>query len=80
MTARHFLDMQVRRITGQDIRLAGIWKALPALDSYAAEISAALGVSEIALRRCRDIADVLDLLPARFNESALPTGPTLLAA
>ena len=72
--------MHVRRITGFDIRLAGIWKALPALDIYAAEIAAALGVPEKTLRRCRDIADVLDIIPARFNQPAEPAGQRLLAA
>jgi hypothetical protein len=79
MTARHLLDMHVRRITGFDIRLAGIWKALPALDIYAAEISAALGISEKALRRCRDIADVLDIIPTRANRPAGPANHPVMA-
>jgi hypothetical protein len=80
MSTRRFLDLQIQRITGHDIRLAGIWKALPDLDAYSAEISAALGIPKKTLLRCRDIADVLDLMHVRYREPAESTRQELLAA
>jgi hypothetical protein len=60
--ARHFLNLTVQRITGQDIRLLGNWEPVPFGNAYSFEIAAALHVDERELLRCRDISDILHLL------------------
>lgn len=61
MITRQQLDRLALRITGNDIRLVGYWERLPGLDEHLAEFAAELGVTEIALGRCHDIVEVLDL-------------------
>lgn len=74
MTSRQQLDRIALQITGQDIRLVGFWEPLPGLNDFPAEFARALGVSEGALLRCRDIVDVLDLTGDRQFSQAIETG------
>lgn len=64
MDARHTLNLTVQRITGTDIRHLGNWDSVPCVDTYRLELAAALQVRERELGRCRDIADLLDLIAA----------------
>jgi len=62
MYARHIFDSTVLRITGRDTRLVGNWEPVPDWKDRGAELAAALDIPERELLRCREIADVLDLI------------------
>lgn len=68
MYVRHFFDSTVLRITGRDTRLVGNWEPVPDWKDRGAEVAAALDISEREFLRCREIADVLDLLRPRHGE------------
>jgi hypothetical protein len=68
MYARHIFDSTVLRITGCDIRLVGNWEPVPDWQDHAAELAAALDIPERELLRCREIADILDLIRPRHGE------------
>jgi hypothetical protein len=62
MTTRQRLDHAVLTTTGQDIRLMGNWDPLPGLPGQADAVAERLQVDRQRLLRCRDIADILELL------------------
>lgn len=68
MYARHIFDSTVLRVTGQDTRLVGNWEPVPDWSGYEGEMAAALDIPERELIRCREIADVLDLIRPRHGE------------
>jgi hypothetical protein len=74
MMSRQALDRIAQRITGEDIRLVGSWEPIPRLIEFRAEFARELGVSEIALLRCRDIVDILDLVGGERTSQARDTG------
>jgi hypothetical protein len=78
MTARHILNATVQRLTGRDIRLMGNWDPLPDWNTRLSEISFSLGTTERQLQRCRDIADVLELVHPRQTDAANPAGQIAL--
>lgn len=49
-------------MTGEDIRLVGNWEPLPGLLDHGAVLADRLDVFPTQLLRCRDIADVVDLM------------------
>ncbi len=62
MTTRQRLDQAVLQTTGHDIRLVGNWQSVPGLEEFGNALAESLGLPETRLRRCADIADILDLL------------------
>jgi hypothetical protein len=78
MIARHLFDSTVLRLTGRDLRPAGNWEPLPDWTDCRSELAMALGLTEGELRRCREIADVLDLIKPRPNGAKEPSEQVLL--
>lgn len=64
MTTRQRLNQVVLSVTGEDIRLVGNWDPVPGLSGHADLLADLLSIPRAQLLRCRDIADVLDLLEA----------------
>lgn len=62
MTSRQRLNQEMLVTTGQDIRLVGNWEPLPELFGNDEILAERLVVPTRHLLRCRDIADVLDLI------------------
>ncbi len=62
MTTRQRLNQALLSVTGEDIRLIGNWDPVPGLTGHADLLADLLGIPKPQLLRCRDIADVLDLL------------------
>ncbi len=58
-------------MSGEDIRLTGNWQPIECVQSMTAELALELGVAESRLRRCRDVAEVLELME-REAESRTP--------
>jgi hypothetical protein len=77
MTTRQRLDHAVLTATGQDIRLIGNWESLPGLPAQADAVAEQLHVDRHRLLRCRDIADILDLIEDSQSVTApRDDGPT----
>lgn len=62
MTTRQQLDRAVLRACNSDIRLVGNFQPLAELRVHAEVIAEELRVDVSRLRRCRDIADIVDLM------------------
>lgn len=80
MTSRQTFDRAVLKTTGLDIRLAGNWEPLDALKLRPEDLADELGVATAALRRCRDISDVLVLIDgAGISRSDNDDSPSLFS-
>lgn len=77
MTTRQRLNQAVLSVTGEDIRLVGNWDPVPGLSGHADLLADLLNIPKFQLVRCRDIADVLDLLEADPVASKSDNEPSL---
>ncbi len=77
MTSRQRLNQALLSVTGEDIRLAGNWDPLPGLADNADLLAERLNIPKPQLLRCRDIADVLDLLETGPVEARPGSEPSL---
>lgn len=77
MTSRQRLDQVLLSVTGEDIRLVGNWEPLPGLAGNADLLGERLNIPRQQLLRCRDIADVLDLLETAPVTSKSDNEPSL---
>lgn len=81
MTSRQTLDRAVLKTTGLDIRLAGNWEPLESLRLQPEDLADELGVSASALRRCRDISDLIVLIDgAGIGRSDNDDSPSLFSS
>lgn len=78
MTVRQRLDQAVLSVTGEDIRLVGNWESLSSFDNHAEQLTEQLNVPILQFMRCRDIADVLELMERAPAGNRANEGPSLL--
>ncbi len=69
MTTRQRLEIAVRSVTGEDIRLAGNWDPLPGLMGNEYAIADRINVPPARLMRCRDIYEILELMELNPSEA-----------
>lgn len=77
MTSRQRLNQALLTVTGEDIRLVGNWDPVPGVPSHADLLADVLNIPKSQLLRCRDIADVLDLLESGPVSSKSDNEPSL---
>lgn len=75
--SRQLLNRVMLDITGEDIRLIGNWELPRTWKGNVEEIADRLQIDRTRLHRCRDIAEVVDLIETPAEDSAPQDGPSL---